>query len=86
MLLLLGTKHGETFSKVVTPSTGPAPFTSRRLIMIRFVTGVLTIIAGVAAVEGTAPLATGIIIAIAGILIMLWGLGGMAERGDLDVG
>ena len=54
--------------------------------MIRFITGVLTIIAGVGAVEVTAPLTTGIIIAIAGILIMLWGLGGMAERGDLDVG
>ena len=54
--------------------------------MIRFVTGVLTIIAGVGAVEGTAPLATGILIATVGVLIMLWGLGGMAEKGDLNVG
>jgi hypothetical protein len=26
------------------------------------------------------------LIATVGVLIMLWGLGGMAERGDLDVG
>jgi len=51
--------------------------------MIRFVTGMFTIIAGVGAVEGTAHLATGILIATTGILIMLWGLKGMDENGDL---
>ena len=54
--------------------------------MIRFVTGIFTIIAGVGAVEGTAPLSTGILIATFGVCIMLWGLNGMAEKGDLNAG
>ena len=51
--------------------------------MIRFVTGIFTIIAGVGAIEGTAPLATGILIAAVGVCIMFWGLNGMAKKGDL---
>ena len=54
--------------------------------MIRFVIGMFTIIAGVGAVEGTAPLSTGILIATFGVCIMLWGLNGMAEKGDLNAG
>jgi|TARA_B110000495_G_C22580402_1_gene348680 hypothetical protein len=51
--------------------------------MIRFVTGVLTIIAGVGAAEGTVDLSTAILLATVGIGIMVWGLYGMAENGDL---
>ena len=51
--------------------------------MIRFVTGIFNIIAGVGSVEGTAPLSTGILISTIGVCIMLWGLKGMAEKGDL---
>ena len=52
-------------------------------MMIRFVIGFLTVIAGVAAVEGTAGLATGILIATAGVCIMLCALRAMGENGDL---
>ena len=77
----------ETSLTVVTPFGGPAPFTSNRsLIMIRFVIGMFTIIAGVGAVEGTALLSTGILIATFGVCIMLWGLNAMAEKGDLNAG
>ena len=51
--------------------------------MIRFVLGFMTIIAGVAAVEGTAGLAAGIYLSTVGTLIMLWGISGMDERGEL---
>jgi len=51
--------------------------------MIRFMIGLGAIIAGVAAVEGTAPLSTGIIIAVVGIMVMLWGVMSMSEKGDL---
>ena len=54
--------------------------------MIRFVIGMFTVFAGVGAVEGTASLATGILIATFGVCIMLWGLNGMAEKGDLNAG
>jgi len=84
MLLLLGTKHGEISSTVVTPSTGPDPFTSRRLIMIRFITGMCVIVAGVGAAEGTADLDVAILLSTVGIGIMVWGLYGMAENGDLS--
>jgi|AP95_1055475.scaffolds.fasta_scaffold718595_1 hypothetical protein len=52
--------------------------------MIRFVIGMFTVFAGVGAVEGTASLATGIIIATVGIMIMLWAINGMAGKGDLN--
>ena len=51
--------------------------------MIRYVIGLMTVIAGVAAVEGTAPLGHGILISTLGIMIMLWGIIGMNEKGDL---
>jgi hypothetical protein len=51
--------------------------------MIRFCIGLGLIIAGVAAVEGSASLAMGILIASSGIIIMLSGLGKMAENGDI---
>ena len=51
--------------------------------MIRFVIGMLGMIAGVAAAEGTAGLGTAILLATAGVIIMLWGLLGMAKKGQL---
>ncbi len=42
--------------------------------MIRFILGMLTIIAGVAAVEGTAGIFVGGMIVLAGSLLMLWGI------------
>lgn len=52
--------------------------------MIRFTIGLFTVIAGVAAVEGTAPLGHGVMISTLGIMIMLWGIIGMKEKGDLS--
>ena len=52
--------------------------------MIRFVFGLLTVIAGVGAIEGTMPLLTGTSISIVGLLIMLWGLIGMSKKGQLS--
>ena len=52
--------------------------------MIRFVFGLLTVIAGVGAIEGTMPLLAGTLIAIAGISIMFWGLIGMSKKGQLS--
>ena len=52
--------------------------------MIRFVLGFMTIIAGVAAVEGTAGIPTGILLAVIGAIIMLWGIAGMDEKGELS--
>ena len=54
--------------------------------MIRFITGLFTVIAGVAAVEGTVPLGIGILISLCGIVLILWGLGGMRKNGELNVG
>ena len=42
--------------------------------MIRFILGMLTIIAGVAAVEGTAGIFVGGMTVLAGSLLMLWGV------------
>jgi len=53
------------------------------LKMIRFVIGIFTVIAGVGAVEGTAPLAMGICISTLGMLIMLWSIDSMMESGDI---
>ena len=52
--------------------------------MIRFVFGLLTVIAGVGAIEGTMPFLTGTFIAITGISIMFWGLIGMSKKGQLS--
>ena len=51
--------------------------------MIRFIVGFCTIVAGVAAVEGNAGILTGIYLATIGTKIMLWGISGMNERGEL---
>ncbi|MEL0099537.1 MAG: hypothetical protein VW907_08285 [Opitutae bacterium] len=51
--------------------------------MIRFVTGLFTVIAGAGAAEGTASLGTAILLSCLGVIIMLWGIKGMAEKGDL---
>jgi uncharacterized MnhB-related membrane protein len=51
--------------------------------MIRFIIGILTVIAGVGAIEGTAPLAVGIIISTLGMLIMLWSIESMMKSGDI---
>ena len=48
--------------------------------MIRFILGFFTIVAAVAAVEGTAGISTGIILATVGTITMLWGISGMDER------
>jgi hypothetical protein len=62
--------------------------------MIRFCLGLFTIIAGVAAAEGSVGLCNdclfgsylgnAILISTAGVCIMLWGLSGMAKRGELQ--
>ena len=51
--------------------------------MIRFCVGLMTVIAGVGAAEGPAGLATAILLSTVGIVVMLWGIKGMAEKGDL---
>ena len=51
--------------------------------MIRFMFGFILIVAGVGAIEGTAGLATGAILALVGITTMFWGIKGMANKGDL---
>tara|TARA_R100000808_G_scaffold25055_2_gene61020 strand:- start:6080 stop:6241 length:162 start_codon:yes stop_codon:yes gene_type:complete len=51
--------------------------------MIRFVIGMFGMIAGVGAAEGTAGLATAILLASAGVIVMLWGIKGMADKGEL---
>ena len=48
--------------------------------MIRFIAGFCTIVAGVGAAEGSAGLATAILLATAGTIIMLWGIAGMNEE------
>ena len=48
--------------------------------MIRFILGFFTIVAAIAAVEGTACISTGILLAIVGAITMLWGISGMDER------
>ena len=48
--------------------------------MIRFIVGIFTVIAGVAAIEGTAGIGTGALVATVGVIIMLWGISGMDER------
>ena len=48
--------------------------------MIRFILGFFTIVAAVAAVEGTAGISTGIILAIFVYITMLWCISGMYER------
>ena len=48
--------------------------------MIRFIAGFCTIVAGVGAAEGSAGLATAILLATAGTIIMLCGVVGMNDR------
>ena len=48
--------------------------------MIRFILGFVTVVAAVAAVEGTCAISTGIILATVGTITMLWGISGMDER------
>ena len=48
--------------------------------MMRFIAGFCTIVAGVAAAEGSAGLGAAILLATAGTIIMLWGVVGMNER------
>jgi hypothetical protein len=50
--------------------------------MIRFVFGIFTVIAGVAAAEGNASLAVGICISTLGMLIVLWSIDRMIDSGD----
>ena len=51
--------------------------------MVRFIAGFCTIVAGVGAAEGSAGLATAILLATAGSMMMLWGIAGMVEKGDI---
>jgi hypothetical protein len=55
----------------------------RSVLMIRFCTGLVLTIASVAAIEGTVGFAVGIPLSILGGIVMLWGLSGMARRGQL---
>ena len=48
--------------------------------MVRFIAGFCTIVAGVGAAEGSAGLATAILLATAGTIIMLCGIAGMNEE------
>ena len=51
--------------------------------MIRFIAGFCTIVAGVGAAEGSVGLGAAILLATAGSMIMLWGVSGMIENGDI---
>jgi hypothetical protein len=51
--------------------------------MIRFIVGFCTIVAGVGAAEGSAGLGVAILLATAGSMIMLWGVSGLIESGDI---
>jgi hypothetical protein len=52
-------------------------------IMIRFVVGFCTIVAGVGAAEGSVGLETAIMLATIGIVIMFWGVPSMIKNGDM---
>ena len=51
--------------------------------MIRFVTGFCTIVAAVGAADGSVDLGAAILLATGGSMIMLWGVSGMIENGDM---
>ena len=51
--------------------------------MIRFIVGFCAIVAAVGAVEGSVGLATGVLLATGGSMMMLWGVSGMIENGDI---
>jgi len=53
--------------------------------MIRFVTGLFAIIAGVGAIEGDAVVA-GFCISMVGFIIMVWGISGMVRKGSDNIG
>jgi hypothetical protein len=48
-------------------------------LMIRFIIGFSTIVAAVVAVGGSIELGSGILLATAGTIIMLWGISSMNE-------
>ena len=52
--------------------------------MIRFILGFCTVIIGVGAAEGTAPLGSAVLISTAGTIIMLWAISGMVRNGDIE--
>ena len=52
-------------------------------LMIRFIIGFCAIVAAVGAAEGSVGLATAILLATGGSMIMLWGVSGMIENGDV---
>jgi hypothetical protein len=52
-------------------------------IMIRFVVGFGTVVAGVGAAEGSVGLETAIVLATIGIVIMFWGVPSMIKNGDM---
>ena len=52
--------------------------------MIKFIIGFCTIVVGVGVAEGTAPLATAILISTVGTMIMLWAVSGMVKNGDME--
>ena len=52
--------------------------------MTKFIIGFCTIEVGVGAAEGTAPLATAILISKVGTMIMLWAVSGMVKNGDME--
>ena len=51
--------------------------------MTKFIIGFCTIVVGVGAAEGSVGLATAILLATGGSMIMLWGVSGMIESGDI---
>ena len=52
--------------------------------MTKFIIGCCTIVVGVGAAEGTAPLGTAILISTVGTMIMLWAVSGMVKSGDIE--
>jgi hypothetical protein len=51
--------------------------------MIRFIVGFCTIVAAVGAAEGSVGMGAAILLATGGTMIMLWGVSGMIESGDI---
>ena len=51
--------------------------------MIRFIAGFCTIVAAVGTVEGGGNFGAAILLATAGSMMMLWGIAGMVEKGDI---
>ena len=51
--------------------------------MIRFIAGFCTIVAAVGAVEGGGNFGVAILLATGGSMMMIWGVSGMIESGDM---